>query len=165
MIRTKFLISTHSPTLINFSTRTELSFEWKCSNFFNGKCLFPALYFSILFLLCVIPFFVLGRVVSWCQLAARRLHCWGPVCNKGLVIFLWWRWSFQWCELRPWTAPTNGSVVHPPGDMWAWRTVVDDIDKEKLPIRSSHLVQNQEDLAKEMMNLAYEMYFIFLRIL
>jgi hypothetical protein len=31
-------------------------------------------------------------------------------------------------KLRLWTAVTNGPIVHPPGDVWAWRKTVDDID-------------------------------------
>jgi hypothetical protein len=31
-------------------------------------------------------------------------------------------------RLRLWTAATNGPIVHPPGDIWAWRKTVDDID-------------------------------------
>jgi hypothetical protein len=33
-----------------------------------------------------------------------------------------------------WTAATNRPIVHPQGDIWAWRTVVDDVNWGKLPI-------------------------------
>jgi hypothetical protein len=34
-------------------------------------------------------------------------------------------------SLRLWTAANNGPIVSPPGDIWAWRTMVDDVDWEK----------------------------------
>jgi hypothetical protein len=66
-------------------------------------------------------------------------------------------------RLRLWTAATNGPIVLPPGDIWAWRIIWSDIDRGKLPIlhQSSLAIlpadpssSKQEELAKEMVNFA-----------
>jgi hypothetical protein len=58
-----------------------------------------------------------------------------------------------------WTAATSGPTVHPPGDLWAWRTMVKWCQQGKTPDSStrplwqsyqqSYLVARQEELAKE----------------
>jgi hypothetical protein len=56
-----------------------------------------------------------------------------------------------------WTADTNGPIVHPPGDIWAWRTMVEWYRQGKAPDSSpslsgnhtiSHLVANQKELGE-----------------
>jgi hypothetical protein len=48
---------------------------------------------------------------------------------KLLLECLWW-WYFidydhvNTIRLCLWTAATNGPIVHPPGDIWAWRTIL-----------------------------------------
>jgi hypothetical protein len=65
----------------------------------------------------------------------------GP-CNL-VEIFLRFRGAYclhvndyvDWMRLCLWTATTNGPIVHPPGDIWAWKTMLDVVDWGKLPIR------------------------------
>jgi hypothetical protein len=65
-------------------------------------------------------------------------------------------------RIRLWTAATNGHIVHPRGDILAWRSVAQWYRQRKL-IRppelsgkptSSHLVGTYVELPKEMTNLA-----------
>jgi hypothetical protein len=68
-------------------------------------------------------------------------------------------------RLRLWTVATNGPIVHPPGDMTAWITMVEWYRRRELPIRpylsgnptSSHLVANR---GKGMMNLSLRSIFV-----
>jgi hypothetical protein len=60
-------------------------------------------------------------------------------------------------RIRLWTAVTNGLIVHHPSNICVWKTMVDDVDRGKLPIRPPkhslwqtyqqiHLVTNRKDL-------------------
>jgi hypothetical protein len=57
---------------------------------------------------------------SWQALKAEA------VCLYETLLFLYVD-RVRWC-LR--AAATNGSVVHPPGDIWEWRALGNNIDKE-----------------------------------
>jgi hypothetical protein len=43
----------------------------------------------------------------------------------------------NWVRLRLWTAATNCPIVHPPGDKWAWRTMVEWCRQGKTPDSST----------------------------
>jgi hypothetical protein len=60
-------------------------------------------------------------------------------------------------RLHLWTPATNEPVVHSPGDVWAWRTMMEWYRQGKLQIRppqlsgnpnSSHLAANQRELGE-----------------
>jgi hypothetical protein len=66
-------------------------------------------------------------------------------------------------RLYLWTAATNGPIVHPPGDIWVWKTVVEWYQQRKAPDSSTRAlwqsyqqssITKQKELAKEMMDLA-----------
>jgi hypothetical protein len=68
-------------------------------------------------------------------------------------------------RLRLWTAATNVAICHLPGDIWAWRTMVEGYRQGKTDsstrafwqsYQQNHVTAKQEELMKEMMNLVYE---------
>jgi hypothetical protein len=79
-------------------------------------------------------------------------------CVAGFINSRWW---YRWEKLRHRTAATNGPIVHPPGEnIWAWRTMVEWYRQRKsLFVQQSHLAENQEELAREIMNLVLQSIF------
>jgi hypothetical protein len=74
-------------------------------------------------------------------------------------------------RLRLWTAATSWSIVHPPGDVWAWRATVEWYRQGETPDSSTRALwkfyQNsdlvgskQEEWVKGMMNLALRNMFV-----
>jgi hypothetical protein len=47
----------------------------------------------------------------------------------------------NWVRLCLWTAATNGPIVHPPGDIWAWRTMVEWHWQRKTPDLSTRVLR------------------------
>jgi hypothetical protein len=43
---------------------------------------------------------------------------------------------------RLWTATTNGPLVHPPGDLWVWRSMAERCRQRKLLTHSADLTGN-----------------------
>jgi hypothetical protein len=99
----------------------------------------------------------------------RLIHRW------EFNILVWKSVSLIACNhvdgLRPclWTAATNGPIVRPPRDIWAWRTVVEWSRQRKTPDSSARALWQSyqqsssikpKERAKWIMNLALHNFFV-----
>jgi hypothetical protein len=73
-------------------------------------------------------------------------------------------------KLRLWTAAVDGAIVHPPGNIQVWRTMVEWYRQKETPDSStralwqsyqqSHLLAKHKELAKEITNLVLRIIFV-----
>jgi hypothetical protein len=76
-------------------------------------------------------------------------------------------------RLRLWTAATSWPIAHPPGDIWAWRTMVEWYRQRKpsdsftrtlcQSQQQSYVVAKQQKMTKEVMNFALRGIYLILR--
>jgi len=122
------------------------------------------------FINCPLPGILLGR---WNEVGATFNNTRGAN-EKFIKDFSWETWNDDNVDgviLRLWTAATNWSVFHPSGDVRTWSTMTEWYREGKTPdsstrtnwqsYKQSHLVAKQEELAREVMNLAAQSIFLY----